>query len=286
MTSYPNNLLDAMYGRHNIKGFEQLMLDTALRDALTRRQHPIILNRYILGKSRKELAEMMGCTVNSVGNIERTALRRLRKYISEYLYAVGGEDLRDFQEPKNVSTDHSTPYPQNILALIFEGQPPELKTDIIGMLDKLYAYSLTTVQAQVIRALYIDHMSQAELARKLGCKPSNIYFREHKALATMQREAFRCVLVKGGPDRPRGLASFRKDGGGPIPAEEVYRGTVDLLPISTRARNSLIYDNITTVADLVECTPERLLTIPSFGITSLHEVESLLSELGLSLKSA
>ncbi len=59
--------------------------------------------------------------------------------------------------------------------------------------------------------------------------------------------------------------------------------TVNELDLTVRAANCLDSANITTVAELVTRPESELLTVRSFGKTSLREVERKLEEMGLSL---
>ncbi|MFP4026260.1 MAG: DNA-directed RNA polymerase subunit alpha C-terminal domain-containing protein [Candidatus Brocadiia bacterium] len=58
---------------------------------------------------------------------------------------------------------------------------------------------------------------------------------------------------------------------------------VEFLSLSTRCRKCMEKLNIETVGDLVEHTEEELLETPNFGRTSVGEIKTKLSELGLSL---
>ena len=59
--------------------------------------------------------------------------------------------------------------------------------------------------------------------------------------------------------------------------------SVDMLELSVRAKNCLDSENITVMRDLVRMTEPELLKVRNFGKTSLKEVKSKLSALGLSL---
>lgn len=60
--------------------------------------------------------------------------------------------------------------------------------------------------------------------------------------------------------------------------------TIDDLGLSRRAKNCLDIANITTVAELIEYTPEQLLALKSFGEKSLEEIVDKLNEMNLSLR--
>ncbi len=65
--------------------------------------------------------------------------------------------------------------------------------------------------------------------------------------------------------------------------EQKLNMTLADLKLSARATNCLEGENITTVRDLVQRTPDQLLELRNFGDTTLREVESKLSQLGLHL---
>ncbi|MCD6118819.1 DNA-directed RNA polymerase subunit alpha [bacterium] len=60
--------------------------------------------------------------------------------------------------------------------------------------------------------------------------------------------------------------------------------TIDDLGLSRRAKNCLDVANITTVGELIEYTPEQLLTLKSFGEKSLIEIVNKLAEMDLYLR--
>lgn len=60
--------------------------------------------------------------------------------------------------------------------------------------------------------------------------------------------------------------------------------TIDDLGLSRRAKNCLDVANITTVAELIEYTPEQLLALKSFGEKSLIEIVNKLAEMNLYLR--
>ena len=59
--------------------------------------------------------------------------------------------------------------------------------------------------------------------------------------------------------------------------------SVDMLDLSVRAKNCLDSENIQTIRELVAMTESDLLKVRNFGKTSLKEVKTKLSALGLSL---
>ena len=68
------------------------------------------------------------------------------------------------------------------------------------------------------------------------------------------------------------------------PETDIGTQPISDLQLSVRAWKCLISSGIATLADLTECTSQRLLSIKNFGRTSLSEVRAKLKELGLTLK--
>lgn len=60
--------------------------------------------------------------------------------------------------------------------------------------------------------------------------------------------------------------------------------TIEELELPKRAKNCLDVANITTVAELIEYTPEQLLALKSFGDKSLEDIINRLAELNLYLR--
>ena len=70
------------------------------------------------------------------------------------------------------------------------------------------------------------------------------------------------------------------------PQEQQLLGTsVSDLNLSVRSRKCMARLGIVSVAELVTRTPDELLSAKNFGVTSLNEIRSKLSELGLKLRN-
>lgn len=59
--------------------------------------------------------------------------------------------------------------------------------------------------------------------------------------------------------------------------------SIDMLELSVRSKNCLDSENVATLRDLVVLNEAELLKVRNFGKTSLKEVKSKLSALGLTL---
>lgn len=91
-------------------------------------------------------------------------------------------------------------------------------------------------------------------------------------------------LIAGVSEHPMGLAL------GEVPSEQSGSPDLDLpieeLELSERPRNCLKRAQINTIGELVQRTPEDLLSIVNFGQKSLDEVIARLDERGLALRSS
>ena len=61
--------------------------------------------------------------------------------------------------------------------------------------------------------------------------------------------------------------------------------SVSDLNLSVRARKCMARLGITTLAELVQRTPDELLATKNFGVTSLNEIRQQLGEIGLKLRN-
>ncbi len=86
------------------------------------------------------------------------------------------------------------------------------------------------------------------------------------------------LAVEGGALAPEGDESAKRR-----ELDELLAKSVDILDLSVRARNCLESENLGTLHDLVSLTEADVLKFRNFGKTSLKEVKSKLSALGLSL---
>ena len=73
----------------------------------------------------------------------------------------------------------------------------------------------------------------------------------------------------------------------PVPgdASDVSNKPVSELELSIRARRTVESLGCITVGDVIQHSEDELLGMPNFGQTSLQELKSKLSELGLKLKT-
>lgn len=86
------------------------------------------------------------------------------------------------------------------------------------------------------------------------------------------------LAVEGGGLAPEGDDTAKRK-----EIDELLNKSVDILDLSVRAKNCLDSENITVLKDLVVLTEPEILKVRNFGRTSLKEVKSKLSALGLSL---
>ena len=81
----------------------------------------------------------------------------------------------------------------------------------------------------------------------------------------------------------RGMALPEPTGIPPTEDERVLLEPIEQLELSVRSRKCLVSLGIKTVGELIDKTPEELLTCKNFGNTSLQEIREKLRQLGLSL---
>ena len=86
------------------------------------------------------------------------------------------------------------------------------------------------------------------------------------------------LAVEGGTLAPQGDEEAKKR-----EMDDLLSKSVDMLDLSVRAKNCLDSENITTLHDLVSLSEPEILKVRNFGKTSLKEVKTKLSALGLSL---
>lgn len=86
------------------------------------------------------------------------------------------------------------------------------------------------------------------------------------------------LAIEGG-----GLAPEGDEGAKRKEMDELLSRSVDILDLSVRAKNCLDSENIRSMRELVSMTESDILKVRNFGKTSLKEVKTKLSALGLSL---
>ncbi|MBK8976472.1 MAG: DNA-directed RNA polymerase subunit alpha [Planctomycetes bacterium] len=86
------------------------------------------------------------------------------------------------------------------------------------------------------------------------------------------------LAVEGGALAPEGDETAKRR-----ELDDLLSKSVDILDLSVRAKNCLDSENIQHLRDLVVLTESEILKVRNFGKTSLKEVKSKLSALGLSL---
>ena len=65
--------------------------------------------------------------------------------------------------------------------------------------------------------------------------------------------------------------------------EDLLSKSIDMLDLSVRSKNCLDSENVLTIGELVHMSEQDLLKVRNFGKTSLKEVKTKLSALGLAL---
>ena len=86
------------------------------------------------------------------------------------------------------------------------------------------------------------------------------------------------IAIEGGGLAPEGdEAAKRRE------LDDLLSKSVDILDLSNRSKNCLEAENIQTLRELLSMTEAELLKVRNFGKTSLKEVKSKISALGLTL---
>ena len=68
-----------------------------------------------------------------------------------------------------------------------------------------------------------------------------------------------------------------------MPMKEIFRRSVEGLPISVRTSHGLQSADIKYVGEVVQCSEQELLEIKNFGRKSLNEIKAVLADMGLFL---
>ena len=86
-----NEIIKAMETRRSIRGYKEDMVPEQLIAEVVEagtyaatgmgRQSPIILERFIIGKTQMEIAEELGISQAQISRIEKNAINNLKKHI-------------------------------------------------------------------------------------------------------------------------------------------------------------------------------------------------------------
>ncbi len=127
---------------------------------------------------------------------------------------------------------------------------------------------------RLVLEIWTDGTVQPEMAL---VEASKIY-RKHLNPFVQYFELKEDFAVEGGVLAPEGDESAKRR-----EMQDLLSKSVDMLELSVRAKNCLDSENILTLKDLVCIAEPDILKVRNFGKTSLKEVKSKLSAMGLSL---
>ncbi|MCA8944526.1 MAG: DNA-directed RNA polymerase subunit alpha, partial [Planctomycetes bacterium] len=126
--------------------------------------------------------------------------------------------------------------------------------------------------------LVLEVWTDGTVSPEMALVEASKIYRKHLNPFVQYFELKEDLAVEGGALAPEGDESAKRK-----EFEELLSKSVDILDLSVRARNCLESENLATLRDLVSVSEADVLKFRNFGKTSLKEVKSKLSALGLSL---
>jgi DNA-directed RNA polymerase subunit alpha len=126
--------------------------------------------------------------------------------------------------------------------------------------------------------LVLDIWTDGTVSPEMALVEASKIYRKHLNPFVQYFDLKEDLAVEGGVLAPEGDESARRR-----EMVELLSKSIDMLELSVRAKNCLDSESVTTMRDLVQLSEPELLKVRNFGKTSLKEVKSKLSALGLSL---
>ena len=126
--------------------------------------------------------------------------------------------------------------------------------------------------------LVLEVWTDGTVTPEMGLVEASKIYRKHLNPFVQYFELKEDLALEGGTLAPEGDEGAQKR-----EMADLLGKSVDSLELSVRAKNCLDSENITTLRDLVAISEPDILKVRNFGKTSLKEVKSKLSALGLSL---
>ncbi len=126
--------------------------------------------------------------------------------------------------------------------------------------------------------LVLEIWTDGTVTPEMALVEASKIYRKHLNPFVQYFELKEDLAVDGGALAPEGDEGAKRR-----ELEDLLSKSVDILDLSVRAKNCLDSENITKLRDLVVLTESEILKVRNFGRTSLKEVKSKLSALGLSL---
>jgi DNA-directed RNA polymerase subunit alpha len=126
--------------------------------------------------------------------------------------------------------------------------------------------------------LVLEVWTDGTVTPEMALVEASKIYRKHLNPFVQYFELKEDLAVEGGGLAPEGDESAKRK-----ELDELLSKSVDILDLSVRAKNCLDSENLQTLGDLVQLTESDILKVRNFGKTSLKEVKTKLTALGLSL---
>jgi len=124
----------------------------------------------------------------------------------------------------------------------------------------------------------LDIWTDGTVSPEMGLVEASKIYRKHLNPFVQYFDMKEDLAVEGGVLAPEGDEGARRR-----EMVDLLSKSIDMLELSVRAKNCLDSESVTLMRDLVALSEPELLKVRNFGKTSLKEVKSKLSALGLSL---
>ena len=126
--------------------------------------------------------------------------------------------------------------------------------------------------------LVLDVWTDGTVSPEMALVEASKIYRKHLNPFVQYFDLKEDLAVEGGVLAPEGDEGARRR-----EMADLLSKSIDMLELSVRAKNCLDSESVTLMRDLVALSEPELLKVRNFGKTSLKEVKSKLSALGLSL---
>lgn len=126
--------------------------------------------------------------------------------------------------------------------------------------------------------LVLDIWTDGTVSPEMALVEASKIYRKHLNPFVQYFDLKEDLAVEGGVLAPEGDEGARRR-----EMADLLSKSIDMLELSVRAKNCLDSESVTLMRDLVALSEPELLKVRNFGKTSLKEVKSKLSALGLSL---
>ena len=184
--TFPENLLIDMYGEDTplqINRDTGIMLERVIKENLSIKEANALLEYYRDACSLYELMSKYRCSAAEILH-QRAAARR---HLASYLYVTKSGVVGD-----------NNAYPRPLIRALYGEDVPELREDLLTVLNQVMLKALTMEQMRVIRKHYINGMSLSRIAVSEHCTLSKIKFLEQAARQRLR--AYLPYFEEGGTD--------------------------------------------------------------------------------------